>query len=360
MTSGDAGRSGRNTRVIEVDLGERSYPVVVGEGATDTVAELVPADVRRATLVCQEPVRGIAERVAGRIGDRLGSTPEVVTIDQGEEAKSLSTGEDRCRRWVRDGLNRRDLVVSVGGGMVSDVAGFAASVYHRGTRVVHVPTTLLGQIDAAVGGQTGVNPAEGENLVGTFWQPAAVVCDTLTLSTLPRRELKSGLGEMAKYHFLGTQGELDLIDGSLDMVDRVAACVAIKARVVAADEREGGARAVLNYGHTLAHALEIAGRFDLRHGEAVAVGLIYAAEVAHRLGRIDDTRLGEHRRVVESLGLTDRIPPGIDPDTVVGLFTRDKKAIDGVTLVLDGPRGVEAVTGIDPGVLRSALTAVAD
>src|SRR5213075_2161393 len=192
-------------------------------------------------------------------------------------------------------------------------------IYHRGVSVIHVATTLLGQIDAAIGGKTGVNLPEGKNLVGAFWQPAAVLCDTEVLETLPPREYRSGLGEMAKYHFLGGEA---LVDCNLD--ERVARCVAIKADVVAGDEREGGRRAILNYGHTLGHALETAGHYDLRHGEAVAIGLIYAAELARRLGRIDADRVAEHRRVVAGYDLPMSLPPGSDAEQLVGLFARDK------------------------------------
>jgi 5-deoxy-5-amino-3-dehydroquinate synthase len=219
--------------------------------------------------------------------------------------------------------------------------------------VVHVATTLLAQIDAAIGGKTGVNLPEGKNLVGAFWQPAAVLCDTATLATLPPRELRAGLGELAKYHFLGG-GRLD----ELDLDERVAACVRIKAEVVADDEREGGRRAILNYGHTLGHALETAGRYDLRHGEAVAIGLVYAAELAAALGRIDDDRVAEHRRVVAAYDLPGRLPGGSRPDELVALFARDKKAVDGVTFVLDGPEGVEPVRVDDTDVLLAALERV--
>src|SRR5207237_2626922 len=165
--------------------------------------------------------------------------------------------------------------------------------------------TLLAQVDAAIGGKTGVNLPEGKNLVGSFWQPAAVLCDTKVLETLPPREYRSGLGEMAKYHFLGGEA---LVDCNLD--ERVARCVAIKAEVVASDEREGGRRAILNYGHTLAHALETAGHYDLRHGEAVAIGLCFAARLADRLGRIDEHRVKEHEHVVVGYGLPTWIPAG--------------------------------------------------
>src|SRR5207248_3811411 len=154
--------------------------------------------------------------------------------------------------------------VGGGGGVGTDTAGFAAAACHRGVGWVAVPTTLLGQVDAAIGGKTGVNLPEGKNLVGSFWQPSAVLCDTEVLETLPPREYRSGLGEMAKYHFLGGEA---LIDCNLD--ERVARCVAIKAEVGASDEREGGRRAILNYGHTLGHDLETAGHYELRHGEAV-------------------------------------------------------------------------------------------
>jgi len=333
--------------VIRVDVrvgGGRDYPVLVGEGVRTALADVLPARARRVAVVTQE---GIGVDVDP------GREHQVFTIGQGEEHKSLATVEELCRAWARWGLTRADCVVGVGGGLVTDVAGFAAAVYHRGVPVVHVPTTLLGMVDAAIGGKTGVNLPEGKNLVGAFWQPAAVLCDTTTLATLPPRERRSGDGEMAKYHFL--TGE-DL--GALGLEERVARCVEIKARVVEADEREGGLRAVLNYGHTLAHALETAGRYDLRHGEAVAIGLVYAAEVARRLGRIDDARVREHRAVVDGYGLPSRLPAGLDHDDVLALFARDKKAVDGVTLVLDGPDGVTPVVGVDEAVLRDALDAI--
>ena len=189
-------------------------------------------------------------------------------ISDGEDHKSLATIEMLTRGFARQGLTRHDVVVGVGGGLVTDVAGFAAAAWHRGTPVVHVATTLLGMIDAAVGGKTAVNLPEGKNLVGAFWQPVGVICDLDALDTLPSREMRCGLGEMAKYHFLAGD---DLLAMELD--ERIARCIQIKAEVVASDEREGGRRALLNYGHTLAHALEIATDYDMAHGEAVAVGL---------------------------------------------------------------------------------------
>ena len=243
----------------------------------------MPSGARRAAIITQP---GIGWDVDS------GLDQSVLEVPDGEEAKCLATVERLCRSMSASGFTRSDVVVAVGGGVVTDIAGFVAAVYHRGIRYVSVPTTLLAQVDAAIGGKTGVNLPEGKNLVGAFWQPHAVLCDTEVLATLPPREMRSGQGELAKYHFL-TGDDLD----ALDLADRIAAAVRIKAEVVAADEREGGRRAILNYGHTLAHAIETAGTYDLRHGEAVAVGLVYAAEVAARMGRI-----GEERRSRASPG----------------------------------------------------------
>ena len=335
---------------VEVRLsGGRSYPVLVGPGTVGELASVVPSGARRVAVVTQA---SIPVEVDPGVDHR------VFTIGEGESAKTLSTVEDLCREFAVWGLTRADAVAGVGGGVVTDVAGFAAASYHRGLPVVHVATTLLAQIDAAIGGKTGVNLPEGKNLVGAFWQPVAVLCDTAVLDTLPEREMSCGLGEMAKYHFLGGGhpggGDLD----GLALDERVARCIEIKAEVVAADEREAGRRAVLNYGHTLGHAIETTGRYDLRHGEAVAVGLVYAAELGRALGRIDDERVAEHRRVVDGYGLSGSLPGGADPDELMVAMGRDKKAIDGLTFVLDGPAGVEVVAGVDAGVVRDTIEAV--
>ncbi len=326
---------------MPVGLGDRSYDVLVGDGARHELAAVIPPGARRVAIVTQADI-GV-EVDPGR-------EHRVFTVAQGEEHKSLATIETLCRGFASWGMTRADVVVAVGGGLVTDVGGFAAAVYHRGIPVVYVSTTLLGQIDAAIGGKTGVNLPEGKNLVGAFWQPTAVLCDTEVLASMPPREFRSGLGELAKYHFLGG-GDLD----SLPLDERVAACVRIKAEIVAEDEREGGRRALLNYGHTLAHALETTGRYDLRHGEAVAVGLVYAAELAHLLGRIDAERVAEHRRVVGGYDLPTTLPDGADPAELITVMGRDKKAITGLTFALDGPDGVDIVTDVDPAVLDAAF-----
>jgi 5-deoxy-5-amino-3-dehydroquinate synthase len=303
---------------------------------------VLPAGAKRAAVVTQTAVPvDVDPGVEFRRFD----------IGEGEAAKTLATIEDLCRQFAAWGLTRSDVVVAVGGGVVCDTAGFAAAVYHRGVAVIHIPTTLLAQVDAAIGGKTGVNLPEGKNLVGAFWQPAAVLCDTTTLATLPPREYRSGLGELAKYHFLSG----DDFD-ALDLEARIARAVAIKAEVVAADEHETtGRRARLNYGHTLAHALETLGQYDLRHGEAVAVGLVFAAELAGALGRIDEARIADHRRVVAGYDLPLQLPPHADAAELVTLMARDKKAVNGLTFVLDGPVGVEQVVDVDPQVVEATL-----
>lgn len=332
--------------VVPVEVPGCPYDVTVGNGARHHLAAVLPAGVARAAVVTQA---GIGVDVDP------GCDHRVFTIGDGEAAKCLATVEDLCREWARWGLTRGDVVVAVGGGVVTDVAGFAAAVYHRGTAAVFVPTTLLGQIDAAIGGKTGVNLPEGKNLVGAFWQPSAVLCDTSVLATLPEREVRNGFGELAKYHFLGLDDAGATTVDAPDLAAKVAACVAIKAAVVAADERESGQRALLNYGHTLAHALEIDGGFDLRHGEAVAIGLVYAARLARALGRIGDAEVERHDALVAGYGLPGRLPEGVDHDHLVALMGRDKKAVDGLTFVLDGPEGPEVVTGVDPDVVAAVL-----
>ena len=330
-------------RTVRVPLGERSYDVLVGHGVRTELPALLPRTARRAAVVTQA---GIPLEVDP------GIPYEQFEIGDGEEHKTLATIEQLSRGFARLGLTRNDVVIGVGGGMVTDVAGFAASAWHRGIPVVHVSTSLLGMVDAAIGGKTGVNIPEGKNLVGAYWQPSGVICDLDALATLPPRELRCGRGEMAKYHFL--TGD-DLL--ALDEVDRVARCVEIKAEVVAGDEREGGRRALLNYGHTLAHALEIATGHSLAHGEAVAIGLVYAAHLAHRLGRIPASRVQQHMDIVGgSYELATGLPSGLAPEELVALMGRDKKVLsDGLTFVLDGPDGVEVVPGVEAADALAAL-----
>ncbi len=345
---------------VPVELKDHGYEVLIGRGARHALAAAIRArlpSVRRAMVVTQQPLID-----AGWVQTLDPGVPfEVTVVAGGEGAKTFSSLEALVRGFARAELNRDDVVVAAGGGTVTDLAGFAAAIFHRGMPYVNVASTLLGQVDAAIGGKTGVNVPEGKNLVGAFWQPAAVLCDTELLDSLPPREWACGRGEMAKYAFLGS-GTPDGSILELPLADQVAQCVRIKAAVVGADERDHGHRAVLNYGHTLAHALEAlafeegaASVPDLRHGEAVAIGLVFAALLARRLGRIDDERVELHRHVVERFGLRAELPPGIDPQRLLALIARDKKAHHDLSFVLDGPRGVEVVHGVSEDDVLATL-----
>lgn len=329
---------------VSVSLGDRSYDVLVGRGIVHHTAELLPASARRVAVVTQE---GIPDHY---IPEFPGRDVCVLRIGQGEDHKTLSTVGWLCSEFASHGLTRSDVVVAVGGGMVTDIAGFAAASYHRGIPVVHVATTLLAMIDAAVGGKTGVNIPEGKNLVGAFWQPNGVVCDLAMLDTLPEREMRCGLGEMAKYHFISRE---DLNVMPFDQ--RVARCIGIKGDIVAADEREGGVRAFLNYGHTLAHALEIETNFSIAHGEAVALGVLFAAHLAHQMARISPARVDEHYHVIHDVyGLRLPLPNGVQIDALIDAMGRDKKALSSLTFVLDAPAGLEVVPGISADDIRVA------
>ena len=327
---------------VDVRLPGREYPVLIGHGAVNQINQVLPPAARRAIIVTQE---GIPANFT------LPIESKTVVIGQGEPAKSLATIEDLSQQFAEMGITRQDVIIGVGGGMVTDVAGFAAATWHRGTPVVHVATSLLAMVDAAIGGKTGVNLPQGKNLVGAFWQPSAVICDLDFLSTLPERELRCGLGEVAKYHFL--TGD-DLLSLSLD--ERVARCVSIKGAFVEQDERESGKRAFLNYGHTLAHALETVGKHQLAHGEAVAIGLIFAARLARALKRIDDARVDYHELVVgQTYSLQTRMPSGLDINELMAAMARDKKALNGLTFILDSSNGLEIVSDISADVVRSEL-----
>lgn len=332
-------------RVVEVELGLRSYPIVVAAGALSLLKGYLPPSARRAAVVTQREIPATVE---------TGLDQLVCYVPQGEGAKAMSQVEELCRQFARFGLTRADVVVAVGGGVVTDLAGFAAASYHRGVGLVNCPTTLLGQVDAAIGGKTGVNLPEGKNLVGAFWQPGAVLCDIDVLSSLPEREWRCGFGEMAKYAFLGGDG-LE----RWPLLEQVARSAAIKARVVSSDELEGGRRATLNYGHTLAHALEAMAftrpDVDLPHGVAVAIGLEFAAHLAHRLGRIGEERVAYHQEVLSRFNLSSEIPPWASIRALTALMARDKKALTGLTFALDGPDGVEVVANIEEAIVVEVL-----
>ncbi len=359
-------------RTVPVSMGERSYDIVVGPGVSALVGDIVGVR-NRVAIVSQA---GVAERYGAPIMTSLasrGAAAELFLMGDGERAKSLSTVEALCRQFAAWGLLRGDAIVALGGGVVGDTAGFAASMYHRGVAVVQVPTTLLAQVDAAIGGKTAVNLPEGKNLLGAFHQPIAVLADTSTLTTLSEREYRAGLGEIAKYAFLDgapePPGDLaEVLVRDAEAIERrdaavlgaiVSRCAAMKAAVVAADEHERlGIRAVLNYGHTLAHAIETMAEYDMLHGEAVAVGLVFAGALAGALERVDATWLARQRAVLTALRLPTSAPPGLSRAELVAVMRRDKKSEGGLTFVLPGPSGVTRFDDPPAHALDVAFAAV--
>ncbi|MFF1405183.1 3-dehydroquinate synthase family protein [Streptomyces sp. NPDC058294] len=330
------------TEQVPVRFGDRSYEVLIGPGVRSALPAVIEKlGARRVAVVSARPAPWVPE---------TGVETLLLPARDGEPDKTLDTVEALCAAFVRFGLTRSDAVVSVGGGTTTDVVGLAAALYHRGIPVVHLPTSLLAQVDASVGGKTAVNLPEGKNLVGAYWQPAAVLCDTDYLTTLPARELRNGLGEIARCHFIGAPG----LHG-LPLTEQIAASVTLKAGIVSADERDTGPRHLLNYGHTLGHALEAATGFALRHGEAVAVGTVFAGRLAGVLGRITPDRVREHQEVVAAYGLPTALPDTTDPGTLIGLMRRDKKARAGLTFVLDGPAGAELVADVPEPAVTEAL-----
>ncbi len=356
--------------VVTVGL-EPAYDVLVGPGVLADIGALV-AGRRRVAIVSQA---AIADRYAEIVRDAVAAPTELFLMDDGEHAKSLTTIETLCRGFASWGLLRGDVVVALGGGVVGDTAGFAAATYHRGIGVVQAPTTLLAMVDAAIGGKTAVNLPEGKNLVGAFHQPIGVVADTDTLSTLPSREYRSGLGEVAKYALMydvvaDPTGLVDILrTGTTAILDRdpvvlgevVERCARIKAEVVAGDPFERtGLRAQLNLGHTLAHALEIAFEHRLTHGEAVAIGLVFAGALAGGCERVGIDVVDRFQAIPASLGLPIEVP---DPEStsapaLLELMARDKKASGGLTFVLPGPSGLELVDDPPATALRYAFESV--
>lgn len=340
---------------VRVDLADRSYDVVLGDGAR---RQLKPILFERLPKSQACAIVTSSSLLAQPWFDfDAGIRQHVIEVPDGESAKTLDVLEYLCEQLASLRLSRDDVIAGVGGGAITDLAGFAASVYLRGVALVQVPTSLVGQVDAAIGGKTGVNLAAGKNLVGAFHQPHAVLCDFDVLATLPERERLSGLGEVAKCWLLERRSASDLAGTALP--DLVTMSVQLKADVVSKDEREGGRRALLNYGHTLAHALEslaLARDVDeLRHGEAVAIGLAFAARLALALGRVDALEVQRHDEVLAALGLSGRLPQHVDVPDVIEAMGHDKKAHHDLTFVLASAQGFDVVPNVDPSLVADVL-----
>lgn len=334
--------------VIPVDLAERGYDVHVGRGLLADVGTVVTGvtRARRALVVTQPPIAAHHLDPVVASLEAAGVFPTVSVIDDGEAAKNPTT---LARLWddcAAVPLERRDVVVALGGGVVGDLAGFVAATWNRGIDVVQVPTTVLAQTDAAIGGKTGLDLPTGKNLVGAFHQPRAVVCDVDTLATLDQRVRVEGLGEVVKYGWIRDPDVLDVLEARADDVlagapdvleDLVRRSVAVKAAVVAADEREAGERAHLNLGHTYAHALETLTGYDaFLHGEAVAVGMVVALRLGEVLGLHGPDLRERLVALLTRLGLPTTAPH-LDRDDLFAVMGRDKKADDGIRyVVLEG------------------------
>lgn len=327
--------------------------VVVGRGLPDRL--LPPGRGReQAALIVQPGARETADRVAARLAAEVGSVVRVEVPDR-DDAKTLAAVDAVYHRLAEANIGRHDTVVAVGGGATTDAAGFVAATWLRGIEAVLVPTTLLGAVDAAIGGKTGIN-LDGKNLVGAFWLPSRVLVDLDVLARLPAELLREGAAEAVKAGFLADPVIVEEylragLDADLDVV--VPRAVAVKAGVVTGDVRELGRRAVLNFGHTVGHAVEVLAR--LPHGHAVAVGMVAAARVSHLRYGFDEGRLGE---VVDRLGLP-RSVAGVDPGEALALIARDKKrTAEGVRLVLLEDVGRPVVVAVGEDELRTALAAV--
>ena len=355
---------------VRIDVvAERPYPVWVGHGVADRLAATVSGLGAARALVVHQPALAAAAEAARAELDAAGVDAHRVEVPDAEEGKALAVAGYCWEVCGQAGLTRSDVVVGFGGGAVTDLAGFVAATWMRGVPVVHVPTTLLAMVDAAVGGKTGINTAAGKNLVGCFHEPSAVLVDLATLATLPTEELVPGAAEVVKAGFVADPAILDLVEAdpaaALDpagpvLPELVRRAIRVKADVVGADLRESHLREVLNYGHTLGHAVERREGYRWRHGNAVSVGLVFAAELARAAGRLDDATADRHRDVLDALGL----PTRYDADAFDELLTAmqgDKKARAGRLrfVVLDGLARPGRLEDPDRALLERAYAAVA-
>jgi 3-dehydroquinate synthase len=326
-------------QTVTVALGERSYTIHIGQGALDEVGQvLAQLPVTKKALVVTQPA------IAAAYGDRVlqslraqGFAAETFEVLDAEEAKSLGWLERLYDRAVELRLDRRSPMIALGGGVVGDLAGFAAATYMRGVPFVQIPTTLLAQVDSSIGGKTAINHPRGKNLIGAFYQPRLVLIDVDTLQTLSGRELRSGLAEVVKYGVIAKPDLFELLEGCTAeglrqdgaLLTRVIRdCCQIKAEVVAADEHETGIRAILNFGHTFGHAIEAAGGFSTyTHGEAVAIGMVWATDLSQRMGLCQPELLARVKRLLQSLGLPIALKARLEGIRETILL--DKKAVAG-------------------------------
>ena len=359
--------------------GASPYDVVVGHDVLDELPALLGPEVRRVALLHDGDLTSLSAGVQAALQAGGYEVTSVPLVPPGEASKSYAVAE-RCWELLGEaGFTRSDVVVTFGGGATTDLGGFVAATWLRGVRVVHVPTTLLGMVDAAVGGKTGINTGAGKNLVGSFHEPAGVLCDLDLLDTLPPGELASGMAEVVKCGFIADPEILALVESgpaeglqapSPVLRELVERAIRVKVDVVVADLKETGGsnghpgREALNYGHTLAHAIERGTDYRTRHGEAVALGMVFVAEVARLTGHLDDETAARHAAVLSEVGLATRLEPSpgdrLSFEEVLGTMRVDKKA-RGAQLrfvVLEGLARPTILTDPDEQVLRAAYDLV--
>jgi 3-dehydroquinate synthase len=347
--------------------GDRPYDVLVGRGLTGALPELTGGAVRAAVLHAA-PLKARAQEVADALS-AAGIRPLPIEVPDAEAGKSIDVAARCWDELGAAGFTRTDVVVGVGGGAVTDLAGFVAASWLRGVRWVPVSTSLLGMVDAAVGGKTGVNTAAGKNLVGAFHPPAGVLCDIDMLDTLPADDLIAGLAEVVKCGFIADPVILDLVEADpaaatdprgavlRELVERA---IRVKAHVVGHDLRESGLREILNYGHTLAHAIEKRENYGWKHGHAVAVGVVYAGELSRLAGRLDDATAARHRAAMALLGLPVSYDRDAWPELLAAMRVDKKARADTLRfVVLDALAAPGILSGPDEALLRRAYEAVA-
>lgn len=348
--------------------GEHPYDVVIGHGLHGELPAMVGDGALRVAVIHPATLGEVAEAVRSAL-HRAGYHVHPIEVPDGENAKTIAAAAACWAELGRSGMTRTDVVVGVGGGATTDLAGFVAATWLRGVRSVLVPTTVLGMVDAAVGGKTGINTAEGKNLVGAFHPPAGVLCDLDALATLPSEDYVTGLAEVVKAGFIADPGILDLIEADPAAARRsdgphvqevVERSVRMKADVVASDLREADRREILNYGHTLGHAIEKVESYRWRHGAAVSVGLVFAAELARATGRLDDETADRHRTVLSALGLPTSYPADRWPDLLDAMRLDKKSRGDRLRfVVLDGLAKPGRLEAPDEDLLEAAYRRVA-
>ncbi|NED97481.1 3-dehydroquinate synthase [Phytoactinopolyspora alkaliphila] len=347
--------------------GDAPYDVVIGTGMLGELPGLIGADAQRVAIIHPGALRTTADAVRDDLAAQ-GLEAHAVEVPDAEEAKTAEVAAYCWSVLGRIGMTRSDAIVGIGGGASTDLAGFVAASWLRGVRWIPVPTTVLGMVDAAVGGKTGINTAEGKNLVGAFHPPAGVLCDLATLSTLPRNEYVAGLAEVVKAGFIADPRILEIIEADPEGASRpdgphvrelVERSVQVKADVVGADLREAGLREILNYGHTLGHAIEKVERYRWRHGAAVSVGMVFAAELGRVAGRLDDHTADRHRTVLEMLGLPTAYQAEAWPRLLDAMRIDKKSRGDRLRfVVLDGLAKPGRLEGPDPQLLVAAFAEV--